>query len=141
MSHPILLTLSYAFLKSIKAQCTVFWPLVHFSNSMLKQKIALVVLLPGRNPKLLPSDRHLPLYPCFYYPLPQFHSVVRQLDPPVILKFLDVFFTVVQRYEHTSPPFIWLLFPGRGLLKKFTRNSTPLFPRAIHAFTGMSSGS
>ena len=30
--------------------------------------------------------------------------------------------------------------PSRSLLKKFTRNSTPLFPKAIHTSTGVSSG-
>ena len=32
-------------------------------------------------PKFLLSDRHLLPYPCFYYPLPQFHSVAHQFDP------------------------------------------------------------
>ena len=43
-------TLSYTFSRSIKAQCTAFCPSVHFSNSILRQKIASVVLLPGMNP-------------------------------------------------------------------------------------------
>ena len=52
-------------------------------------------------PKLLLSDCHLLPYPCFYYPLPQFHSVVHQLDPPVVSTFLDVSFTFVLLYLFT----------------------------------------
>ena len=43
-------TLSYAFSKSIKTQCTDLCPSVHFFNSILRQKIASVVLLSGMNP-------------------------------------------------------------------------------------------
>ena len=75
-------------------------------------------------PKLLLSDRHLLHFLWFYYPI-------------ILFLLLPFYYKVTSMlFLHSSG-----IFPSRkSLLKKFARNSTPLFLRAIHAFTGMSSG-
>ena len=73
---------------------------------------------PWHAPKLLLSNCLLLPYPCFYYPLPQFHSVAHQLNPPVVSTFLNVSFTFVQRYKHAPPPVIWHLLSSQESVEK-----------------------